>query len=214
MPLSPPSFRTERLLLRRFTPHDAESLVALHGDPDVMHFIDTGRPVPRTHVLEKTLPDFLGAPEDAPEGHPDDRPGGHPGNRPEDHPAGLGVWAAEVTATAAFIGWFALLPTAPGRTDEAELGYRLHRTAWGHGYATEGARALVDRAFTTPADPPLQRITATTMTVNHASRRVMEKTGLRHLRTFFDPWPDYIEGAEHGDVAYALTREEWAATAA
>ncbi|MEW1751013.1 GNAT family N-acetyltransferase [Streptomyces angustmyceticus] len=193
MPSSPLSFRTERLLLRRFTPDDAESLVALHGDPDVMHFIATGRPVPRADVLEKTLPEFLGTPD----------------ARPEGHLTGLGVWAAALTATGRFIGWFALLPTAPGRTDEAELGYRLHRTAWGRGYATEGARALIARAFTTPDAPPLQRVTATTMTVNHASRRVMEKTGLRHIRTFFEEWPDHIEGAEHGDVEYALTREEW-----
>ncbi|MFJ9466753.1 GNAT family N-acetyltransferase [Streptomyces caniferus] len=195
MPSSPLSFRTERLLLRRFTPDDAEPLVALHGDPDVMRFIDTGRPVPRTDVLRRTLPEFLTG----------------PGHHPEDPLTGIGVWAAEAPATDAFIGWFALRPTTPGRPDEAELGYRLHRAAWGQGYATEGARALVDHAFTRPDRPGVQRVMATTMTVNHRSRRVMEKTGLRFIRTFFEEWPDYIEGAEHGDVEYAITREEWAA---
>ncbi|GAA2331281.1 GNAT family N-acetyltransferase [Streptomyces caniferus] len=103
MPRSPLAFRTERLLLRRFTPDDAEPLVALHGDPDVMRLIDTGRPVPRTDVLQRTLPEFLT----------------EPGHHPEDPVTGLGVWAAEAPATDAFIGWFALRPTTPGRPDEA-----------------------------------------------------------------------------------------------
>jgi RimJ/RimL family protein N-acetyltransferase len=50
------------------------------------------------------------------------------------------------------------------------------------------------------------------MAVNLGSRRVMEKAGLRFVRTFFQEWPDDIEGAEQGDVEYALTREEWART--
>jgi RimJ/RimL family protein N-acetyltransferase len=49
------------------------------------------------------------------------------------------------------------------------------------------------------------------MAVNGASRRVMEKAGLRYVRTFHQPWPDRIEGDEQGDVEYALTREEWGA---
>ncbi|MGW7575278.1 hypothetical protein [Streptomyces sp. NPDC054765] len=49
------------------------------------------------------------------------------------------------------------------------------------------------------------------MTVNHGSRRVLEKAGLRYVRTFFEEWPDYIEGAEHGDVEYVAAREEWTA---
>lgn len=216
-PSSAPCIRTDRLALRRFTPDDAELLVALHGDPEVMHFIDTGRPVPRSEVLERTLPDFLEEP-----GH---RPGA-PLAGPLAGPfAGLGVWAAEVSATGEFIGWFALRPTTSGPADEAELGYRLCRAAWGAGYATEGARALIGRAFAgsggagtsnapggpRTGGPGLRRITATTMTVNHRSRLVMEKSGLRYVRTFFEEWPDYIEGAEHGDVEYAVTREEWAA---
>jgi RimJ/RimL family protein N-acetyltransferase len=47
------------------------------------------------------------------------------------------------------------------------------------------------------------------MTVNTASRRVMEKAGLRYVRTFHQEWPDRIDGDEHGDVEYALTRAAW-----
>ena len=40
-------------------------------------------------------------------------------------------------------------------------------------------------------------------------RVMMEKAGLRFVRTFHQPWPDYIEGEEEGDVEYALLRSEW-----
>jgi hypothetical protein len=48
------------------------------------------------------------------------------------------------------------------------------------------------------------------MAVHSASRRVMEKAGLRFVRTFVADWPVRIEGDEHGDVEYALTFQEWA----
>jgi len=47
------------------------------------------------------------------------------------------------------------------------------------------------------------------MTVNIASRRVMERCGLRYVRTFFDEWPEPIEGSDEGDVEYVLTRGDW-----
>jgi RimJ/RimL family protein N-acetyltransferase len=55
-------------------------------------------------------------------------------------------------------------------------------------------------------------VVATTMTVNTGSRRVLEKAGLRHTRTFHVDWPDPIPGAEHGDVVYELTRAQWSAS--
>jgi RimJ/RimL family protein N-acetyltransferase len=55
----------------------------------------------------------------------------------------------------------------------------------------------------------VQHVVAETMAVNLASRRVMEKVGLRLVRTFHQPWPDPIAGAEYGDVAYALSKVEW-----
>lgn len=87
-----------------------------------------------------------------------------------------------------------------------ELGYRLNKAAWGSGYATEGSRALIHMGFT---DLGVERVTANTMTVNTGSRRVMEKSGLSFLRTFTGDWPEPIEGSEHGEVEYELTRTTW-----
>jgi len=110
-----------------------------------------------------------------------------------------------------FLGWFHYRPGEGAGELEPELGYRLHRFAWGRGYASEGSRALVDHGF---RELGVQRVTAETMAVNVASRRVMEKAGLHCVRTFHADWPYRIPGDEHGDVEYALTREEWLAEAA
>jgi len=77
-----------------------------------------------------------------------------------------------------FLGWFHFRPAGDGRVD---LGYRLRKAAWNKGYATEGSRALIDKGFT---DLGVPRVVAHTMTVNHASRRVMEKCGLGFVRTY------------------------------
>jgi RimJ/RimL family protein N-acetyltransferase len=183
---------TARLNLRPFAPADVDDLAALHGDPAVMRSIDDGRPVPREVVAEETLPSYLRAHTQLPEGL------GH---------------RAIVTREGAgrFLGWVSLLPPSSAGLEDAEgleLGYRLRQDAWGHGYATEAAEAVVDLAFERLG---AERIVATTMTVNAGSRRVMEKLGMRHTGTFFADWPDYIEGAEHGDVVYELSRDDWSA---
>jgi RimJ/RimL family protein N-acetyltransferase len=112
-------------------------------------------------------------------------------------------WVAYERDRSAFVGWFGLRPTG---FQERELGYRLRRSSWGRGLATEGSLALIDLAFT-HLDAP--RVWAQTMTVNTASRAVMERCGMRHVRTFHLEWPEPIEGTEHGDVEYELTRAEW-----
>ena len=104
-----------------------------------------------------------------------------------------------------FVGWFSLRPSGAA---ERELGYRLHRAAWGRGLATEGARALVQHAFSALG---AERVWAQTMTVNAASRAVMERCGLRFVRTFFEDWGEVIEGSELGDVEYELRRADWRA---
>ena len=74
---------------------------------------------------------------------------------------------------------------------------------WGRGLATEGARALVRLAF---EEFGTERVFAETMTVNAGSRRVLEKAGLRHVRTFDPGYAEVIPGSEHGEVEYALDR--------
>src|SRR6266511_1393505 len=96
---------TDRLVLRRFTDDDVDNLVDLDSDPDVMHFINGGRPTPREEIQDDVLPAFL------------------------EYYEGF-----------------------------AELG--------------------------------VQRVFAESMAVNVASRRVMEKAGLRLVRAFHQPWPE------------------------
>jgi RimJ/RimL family protein N-acetyltransferase len=131
-----------------------------------------------------------------------------------------GFWAARTRADDGFIGWFGLQPVRPaaaamvdwpdalpGDTTVVSLGYRLRASAWGRGYATEGARALIQRAFT---ELGASLIVATTMAVNTASRRVLEKAGLKYTRTVYLDWPEPLPGNEHGDVEYQLDRSDWA----
>jgi RimJ/RimL family protein N-acetyltransferase len=182
---------TERLRLRPFTEADGGLLYELDSDPEVMRFITGGKPTPRAEVEDRVLPLVL---------------------REHALPGGTvrGMWAAEERATGAFVGWFELRPHSPedAAAGVVELGYRLRRAAWGKGYATEGSRALIDKGF---AELGVRLITANTMFVNKGSRRVMEKCGLTFLRTFVGDWPEAIEGSEHGEVEYTLSRERWAA---
>ena len=59
---------------------------------------------------------------------------------------GLGTWVIVEKSTGEFLGWFGLQPL--DERGDVELGYRLRRSAWGKGYATEGSRALIQKGFT------------------------------------------------------------------
>jgi len=175
---------TDRLLLRRFTENDVDHLVELDSDPEVMRFLNGGRPTSRAHIETSMLPAILGE---------------------YDRDPGLGTFAAFGKADNRFVGWFMLRRGEAGPRDEAELGYRLRRADWGRGYATEGSRALLHHAF---VHQGLNRVHAETMAVNSGSRRVMEKLGLRYETTYFPPFAP-IPGSEHGEVRYAIDRETW-----
>jgi RimJ/RimL family protein N-acetyltransferase len=183
---------TERLILRRFTENDADALFELYDDPVVMRYLNGGRPADRTEIVTLDLPAFLGYYERFP---------------------GYGFWAAIEKTTGDFLGWFHFRPGPQDPPDEPELGYRLHQAAWGKGYGTEGSAALIANGFT---ELGVRRVTAGTMVVNQRSRRVMEKLGMTLVRTYFEEFSEHelAPGSEHGEVEYAITREEWAAARA
>ena len=178
---------TERLTLRRFTADDAALLVELDSDPAVMRYLPGGDLATPELVGERDLAAILACYQ---------KWGGD-----------FGVFAAHEKDGGAFIGWFLLRPEWEGPLTEAELGYRLRQAAWGRGYATEGSRALVGKAF---AELGVRMVWADTMSVNQGSRNVMEKLGMTLADTVPVP-PDMqmIEGAEHGGVRYEITKEQW-----
>ncbi|MCA9945655.1 MAG: GNAT family N-acetyltransferase, partial [Anaerolineales bacterium] len=104
----------------------------------------------------------------------------------------------------------------PHNPAEASLGYRLRRTVWGQGLATEGVRALMRKGF---AELGLQRVVANTYEHNLASRRVMEKAGMTLVRRFrltledlqgVDTFhTDAAEVWDGDDVEYALDKKNW-----
>ncbi|MEU9127746.1 GNAT family N-acetyltransferase [Kitasatospora sp. NPDC048540] len=189
---------TDRLVLRPFTgaAADVDLLTELNSDPAVMRYLTGGRPVPREVVEREVLPGYLDTYRRNPS---------------------FGHWAAIDRAGGEFLGWFEFrLDPAPGpdgrqeggrdQGRDVELGYRLRQAAWGRGYATEGSLALIRHGFTALG---VARVHAVTMAVNRGSRRVMEKAGLRLVRTFHEDWDEPVEGAEHGEVEYALERADW-----
>jgi RimJ/RimL family protein N-acetyltransferase len=171
---------TARLQIRPVALADRDDLVALERDPEVMRFLNGGRPPPLDGIDENA-------------GYLMPR-GGE-----------AGIWTAAERASGLFAGWFSLRSDQAGA---AELGFRLRRAMWGRGYATEGARALIQIGFT---DLGYRLIRAETMAVNAASRRVLEKAGLSHVRTKYPDWPDPLPGSEHGEVEYRITLDEWRA---
>ncbi len=178
---------SERLALRPFAAADADLLIELDSDPAVMRYLSGGAPTPPEEIRDLVIPGILA------------------GYERWDH--ALGLFAAHEKDGGAFIGWFCLRPLRDGPREEAELGYRLRRAAWGRGYATEVSRALLAKGF---AQLGIRKVWAETMTVNRSSRNVMEKLGMTLVESI--PAPDdmrAVEGSEHGGVRYEITKEQW-----
>ncbi len=113
---------------------------------------------------------------------------------------GLGVWAVVEKSSGETIGYCGLFffPDVCGQP-EIEIGYRLARSHWGRGYATEAARAVRDYAFQTLN---VQRLIALIDPENTASIRVAEKLGMVYEKDVMFP------GYTHPDRVYALARRD------
>jgi RimJ/RimL family protein N-acetyltransferase len=181
--------RTERLILRRWREADREPFAALNADPDVMDYFPTG--------LTRAESDQMIARIEA--GF--DR-------------RGYGLWALQLRATGEFIGFTGLdTPSLEAHfTPAVEVGWRLARSAWHQGYATEAAWASLAFGF---EEAGLEEIVSLTSTVNVRSRAVMERIGMTHDPADDFDHPDLEEGhrlSRH--VLYRTPVSDWTLTAA
>ncbi len=152
---------TERLLMRRWLAADREPFAALNADPAVMeHF-----PAPLTREESDVLAARIEAGFDR---------------------HGFGLWALQVRESGEFIGFTGLSvpPFEAHFTPAVEVGWRLARSAWGRGYATEAGRAALDYGFERAG---LEEIVSMATVANARSRAVMERLGMsRDPRDDFD----------------------------
>jgi ribosomal-protein-alanine N-acetyltransferase len=172
MGVSGPDIETIRLLCRRFTPDDLHSLAVIRADADVMKYT-TGRPE-SVQEVQAWLNKWMA--------------------HWRDH--GFGRWALIDKATGTLAGWCGLLYLED--TTDVEIGYGLAKDYWGKGLATEAAAATMKYGF---EQLSLPRIVAVAWPENMASHRVLEKLGMKYVKTgkFF--------GREM--VYYVISREEY-----
>jgi ribosomal-protein-alanine N-acetyltransferase len=168
---------TTRLVLRELTEQDAPALFEMDNDPMVHKYLGghimTG--IDQSLLIIRRV-------------------------REQYRENGIGRWAVERKDTGECIGWAGLKYETNGRPGLTyyDLGYRLKRSAWGQGYATEAARASLEFGF---MQLELETIHAAAHIENLASNRILGKLGMVRIDSF------HYDGAEHN--WYALKRKEW-----
>ncbi|KXK59161.1 acetyltransferase [Micromonospora rosaria] len=156
---------TPRLVLRNWTeaPADLARLYDMYSRPEIARFLGASANLPLTDPAQARTRVTRWQ------------------ERHADHGDRYGVWAIEVRDSGLVVGTVLLKPL-PGRdesrlTDDIEVGWHLHPDSWGHGYATEAARALVDRELATGT--PV--VYAVVHPENTASMAVARRLGMTHV---------------------------------
>jgi RimJ/RimL family protein N-acetyltransferase len=178
--------RTERLLLREWSDADLAPFAEMNADPAVMEFFPGALSREESDAAAARL-------------------------RNQAAERGFGLYAVEVPGRASFVGFVGLMaPTFQAHfTPCVEVGWRLARAYWKHGYATEGARAALRFGF---EHLDLGEIVSMTVPDNVRSRHVMEKLGMIH-----DPAGDFdhprvpVGNPRRRHVLYRLTQAAWRA---
>lgn len=173
------SIDTGRLVMRRWREADREPFAVLDGDPQtLLYFPQTFDRQASDGLIDRTEANF--------EAH------------------GYGLWALEVKNSGKFIGFTGLSPMpddVPG-AGGVEICWRLARSAWHHGYATEAARAAAGVAF---EGVGLTELWSMTAVLNEPSQAVMGRIGMSEVARFDHPRvPDGHALRPH--VTYHLSR--------
>lgn len=168
-----PQLETQRLILRGWGEKDLDAYAEMCGDPEVMRYIGTGKPLSRWESW-RNMAMILG----------------HWQLR------GYGMWAVEERQSGEMIGRIGCWQ--PEGWPGFEIGWTLRRAYWGHGFATEGARAAMDYAF---GELQQSHVISLIRPENAASRRVAQRLGEKLQGTM------EILGGEV--VIYGIRRENW-----
>jgi ribosomal-protein-alanine N-acetyltransferase len=166
---------TERLYLREFTLDDAQKLIDLNNNFNVTRYTGDG-PVDSLEKAQEIIQTII---------------------FPQ-YPNKLGRWAVHLKTDDTFIGWCGLKYIS--ELNEIDLGYRFFEQHWGKGYATESAKASLDRGFKTLQ---LAEIVGRAAIENVNSVKVLEKVGMQFEK----------EAEEHGDriYKYRITNSQYKA---
>ena len=180
--------RTERLWLRQWRDDDWAPFAALNADPEVMRHFPSTLDEHESNAFAYRNAALL-----------------------EVH--GYGLWAVEQAASGEFLGMVGLnQPLWDARfTPCTEVGWRFARSAWGHGYATEAARAALAVAF---GPLRLDEVVSFTTVANTRSRAVMERLGMaRDAAEDFDHPRLDADSPVRRHVLYRLRRPDWSRSA-
>jgi RimJ/RimL family protein N-acetyltransferase len=174
---------TPRLSLRHWQPGDLGPFAAVNADPEVMRYFPAALTTGKSDQFAARIQAMRAQ-------------------------QGWGLWAVEVVGVAPFIGFVGLNRTrfdAPF-TPAVEVGWRVARQYWGHGYATEAAAASLTFGFDQLC---LEEIVSFTATVNDPSRRVMQRLGMvNHPADDFDH-PAVLDGPLRRHGLYRISRTKW-----
>ncbi len=181
---APIELRTPRVLLRQWKDGDLDQWVAMNADAEVrQHF-------PSVNTPELSLAEAMRI-------------------RAGIDQRGWGMWALEISGVHAFAGFVGLnVPAIEAPWQPAvEVGWRLTRDVWGHGYATEGAAAALNFAFTGLELPLVMAMSVTTNTPSH---KVMERLGMTRWEGMeFDHPRVPADWPLKRHIVHRLTREDW-----
>jgi len=169
---------TEHLILREILPSDAEAVLEMESDPEVMQYMHSN--------VTQNLEEALATIESIRKRHSRD---------------GVSRWAVVERDTNAFVGISGLRIVEEmrnGHENFHSLGYRFIKRYWGNGYATEAAKAAVQYGFQTVS---LSDIYAVAMPENVASRKVLEKCGLKFVNEF--------EYRGRPEAWYHISKNDW-----
>lgn len=174
---------TPRLHLRQWRAADYASLAELNADREVMRYFPRKLTKAESDAMADRCATLIGE-------------------------KGWGFWAVETKADGEFIGFVGLhepsvaLPFSPC----VEIGWRLHRHAWGKGYATEAAQAALKVGFDALALPEIVSFTALS---NRRSRAVMERLGMVEDGLTFSHPSVPNDSPLRVHCLYRLARERW-----